>query len=209
MIGIIDYGRGNLSSVKNAVEMITDDVRICSSADEFAGITKIVLPGVGAFRDATVQLSEQGWIPVLKDAVENKRMPLLGICLGMQILATLGYEPTKTQGLGWIRGEVRRIPASTRSLKIPHVGWNTIRYRKGFFLFQGLPQEPDLYFVHSYSMCCENPEDVVATVDYGEALTAVVHKGNVLGVQFHPEKSQDYGLKILENFVNWNGVDQC
>ena len=209
MIGIIDYGRGNLLSVKNAVEMITEDVKLCTAPSDLEGVSKIILPGVGAFRDAMAQLHDQGWIVSLKMAVENQKMPLLGICLGMQILAELGHEPDSTKGLGWIRGEVCHIPKNDPSLKIPHVGWNTLQYRKDCFLFQGLPAELDLYFVHSYSMQCKDSADVVATVDYGTPLVAAVQKGNILGVQFHPEKSQDHGLKILENFIRWKGDPEC
>lgn len=201
-VGIIDYGMGNINSVANAVVCCVGRVDICRKPEEIEGLDKIILPGVGAFGDCMKNLKEMGWIDALNSAVIDRGIPILGICLGMQIMAKTGYESGETPGLGWFDSEVVRIPV-VENLRIPHVGWNSLEYDDSCFLFRGLAAESDVYFVHSYYMKCSEPEEVVATVDYGMPITAAVVRGNIAATQFHPEKSQDIGLTILRNFIDW------
>ncbi|MCX6165443.1 MAG: imidazole glycerol phosphate synthase subunit HisH [Ignavibacteriae bacterium] len=203
MIGIVDYGMGNLLSVKSAFEMIGADVKICKDSNELQNFEKIVLPGVGAFGDCIKNLEEKNFISKLNEEILVKEKPILGICLGMQVMAKTGYEGGNFKGLGWFDADVELLIPNDSNLKIPHIGWNNISYKKDFPLFKNLPSSPDVYFVHSYYMNCENEENICATAEYGGNFTAAVCKKNIFATQFHPEKSQDYGLKILENFIKW------
>jgi glutamine amidotransferase len=202
MIGIVDYGMGNLLSVQSAFEMLGADVKIINEPDNLSGCGKIVLPGVGAFGDCMRNLEQKGFVKKLNEEVILKEKPILGICLGMQVMAKTGYEGGKFAGFGWFDADVEIMNPDDKSLKIPHVGWNNISFKKDFPLLKNLPANPDVYFVHSYYMKCKNEDDVCATFDYGGIFTAAVCKKNISATQFHPEKSQDYGLKILENFIN-------
>ncbi len=211
-VTIVDYGSGNLRSAAKAFEraarergvdaeiVVTDDVETVRRAD------RIVLPGVGAFADCRAGLDAvTGMVDVLEERVIRGGVPFLGICVGMQLMATEGREKTVTQGLGWIPGAVVRLePAG--DLKVPHMGWNTLRFHQNHPLLAGIPDGPDglhAYFVHSYHLAVERPETLVATTDYGQQVTAIVGRDNLLGTQFHPEKSQTLGLRLIGNFLEW------
>jgi len=203
MIGIVDYGMGNLLSVFNAFEYLGADVKICSKPEDLANVDRIVIPGVGAFKDCMNKLHSENFVVALNKEVIINKKPTLGICLGMQVMAKVSYEGGEFIGLGWFDAEVVRLHPGDSLLRVPNIGWNEIEYREGFSLFEGVPQKADLYLVHSYYMHCNNPSQVVATYDYTYPVTAAISKDNIFATQFHPEKSQDYGLRILENFINW------
>ena len=204
MIGIVDYGMGNLLSVYHAVEMVGGEGKICTQPEEVDEVERIILPGVGAFGDCIANLKEKGFVDALEEAVFARGKPILGICLGMQAMARRGFEGGEHEGLGWFEADVELLQPSDPSLRVPHVGWNEVTYREENSLFAGLPPAPDLYFVHSYFMNCDRAEDVWATCDYGGQVTAAVQKDTMFATQFHPEKSQDYGLQVLDNFLTWN-----
>ncbi len=195
MIAIVDYGAGNLHSVKNALDYLHLDSGITSVAHEILTADGVILPGVGAFPDAMAKLRKAGLKDVLQKAAAQK--PFLGICLGMQLLFETGYEFTPTGGLGILPGTVRPIPAP--GLKIPHMGWNDLRFPRQCALTDGIAEGEYVYFVHSYRADCAD-ELVAAYTVYGEKIPALVAKGRVWGAQFHPEKSGDIGLQILRNF---------
>ncbi len=198
MIAIIDYGAGNLFSVKNALDYLGEPNIITADADEIRRADGLILPGVGAFSDAMNQLNGSGLVDVLREEVQNK--PLLGICLGMQALFEEGVEFTKTKGLGLIPGRVDLIRFQQgESYKLPHIGWNQLKILKPSVLLKGLKTGDSVYFVHSY-MAYTDPEFITAVCDYGRPVTAFVERGNVYGAQFHPEKSGEVGLEILRNF---------
>lgn len=195
MIAIIDYGMGNLRSVQKAFEylgmeaVITEEIEVIQKAD------KVVLPGVGAFKDAIETIREKGIDTVLWETVKQQK-PLLGICLGMQMFFEKSYEYGEHKGLGIFQGEIKRLPDG---VKIPHMGWNSLNIKKKMPLFEGLPQESYVYFVHSYYLQTE-ADIVSATTYYGKEIQVAAQKDNVFALQFHPEKSGEVGLKILENF---------
>ncbi|MEP9366214.1 imidazole glycerol phosphate synthase subunit HisH [Xanthobacter sp. VNH20] len=210
-VAIVDYGSGNLHSAAKALEraanglgaevIVTSDPEIVRTAD------RVVLPGVGAFADCRRGLDAvDGMVAAMEEAVHTRGRPFLGICVGLQLLAERGLEHGVTAGLGWIKGEVDRIAPSDPTLKIPHMGWNTLTLARPHPLFEGIPTgEKGLhaYFVHSYQFVLADPADLVATTDYGGTITAAVAKDNVAGTQFHPEKSQTLGLALLGNFLKW------
>ncbi len=200
MIAIMDYGVGNLFSVEKAFLYLGADASVTSEPDVLRRADKIVLPGVGAFGDCMKNLRASGMVPVLEERV-RAGVPLLGICVGLQILFEGSDESPKAEGLGFLHGRVRKIQAD--GLKIPHMGWNSlhIERRAPVDLFAGLSEEPFVYFVHSYHAAPEDESVVTATADYGERLTAAVAKDNICATQFHPEKSGDVGLQILKNFI--------
>ena len=201
MIAIIDYGVGNLFSVEKAFAALGTEVKITNNPAEIKAAEKLVLPGVGAFGDCMKNLEESGLIPLLKEEVAAGK-PLLGICVGLQILFEGSEESPEARGLGLIPGKVKRIQAE--GLKVPHMGWNRLHImepRQGADLFAGLEQDKEyVYFVHSYFAVPEDKSVVTATTDYGETLTAAVQKDNIFAAQFHPEKSGDVGLHIIDNF---------
>lgn len=202
MIAIIDYGVGNLFSVEKALAALGADAKITSDARTIAAADKIVLPGVGAFGDCMENLTATGLIPTIKDFVKTGK-PMLGICVGLQILFEGSEESIGVAGLGLLKGKVRRIQAP--GLKVPHMGWNSLTIksqRQPLDLFQGLSEKPYVYFVHSYHAVPQDSAIVAATTEYGSELTAAVAKGNIQATQFHPEKSGDVGLAILKNFIN-------
>lgn len=199
MLAVIDYGAGNLRSVLNALERVGTRAAIVRDPAKLESAEKLILPGVGAFGDAMRNLEEGGFVDPLRRLVAGGK-PLLGVCVGMQLLASRGFEHGERPGLGLIAGEVRRIETAPE-LRIPHVGWNEVDPSQDSRLLEGLAR-PMFYFVHSYNLYATDPTDVAGTADYGAPLTAVVERGNVFGVQFHPEKSQDDGLRVLENFLN-------
>lgn len=192
---IVDYGVGNLKSVANALSYIGQESRICDDARGLELADAIILPGVGAFPDAAERLRQSGLETVLKKQAEQK--PILGICLGMQLLFQTGYEVRPCQGLGFVPGTVKRIETE---LKLPHIGWNSLKFYHDSPLFYGLDDGAYVYFVHSYCGLAQQVEQVIATTDYGSEVTAAVQNGYVFGTQFHPEKSGEVGLQILKNF---------
>lgn len=201
MIAVVDYGMGNLLSVRNALDMLGVEAEICRSPERLRDAGKIILPGVGAFRDCLQNLKATGFADALREEVLVRKKPILGICLGMQAMARRSFEYGEHEGLGWFDADVVRLTPADATLRVPHVGWNQVSYQKGHALFRGLPKTPDFYFVHSFYMKCRNATDVIATADYGGPVTAAVANDNIFGTQFHPEKSQDFGLKVLENFA--------
>lgn len=202
-IGIINYGMGNLASVKRALEEIDAAPFIAEVPASLADADRVVLPGVGAFPAAMHNLEHQGWSEALHHVVRERQKPLLGICLGMQLLASSGEEGTPTAGLGFIEGTVRRLDAVGCSLRVPHVGWNELTHADDDPLFAHIPQRSDFYFVHSYVFTPDAPRNVVGTTEYGVPVVAAVRQGNIWGVQFHPEKSSRAGRQLLKNFVDY------
>lgn len=212
-VAIIDYGSGNLRSALKAFERaareagLAAEIELTAEAERVRTADRVVLPGVGAFADCRAGLDAvPGMVEALDEAVRGRGRPFLGICVGMQLLATRGLEKTVTPGLGWIAGDVRLIEPADASLKIPQIGWNTLDLRRPHPLFDGIATGPDglhAYFVHSYWLDAREPGDVVAVTDYGGPLTAVVARDNVAGTQFHPEKSQTLGLALIGNFLRW------
>lgn len=203
MVVVIDYGLGNLFSVSKAFERVGAEVVISSNPEDIRQADRIVLPGVGAFGDGMHYLRSKGIDKALTVAVIEKQKPFLGICLGMQLLADIGHEYGEYKGLGWISGFVRKLDVEKLGLKIPHIGWNDIQIVRNSPLFRGLPAVSDFYFVHSYQLTCQEATDIVAVADYGEQITAAIQRKNIFATQFHPEKSQDNGLTLIENFMNW------
>ena len=195
MIAVIDYGMGNLRSVQKAFEYLGYKAVITQQPSEIQKADKVVLPGVGAFRDAMQTIKQKGIDKVLYDVVEQKK-PLLGICLGMQMFFEKSYEYGEHKGLGILQGEIVKLP---EGVKIPHMGWNSLNIKKKNPLFEGLSQEPYVYFVHSYHLNTE-ADIVSATTYYGKEIQVAAQKENVFALQFHPEKSGDVGLNILQNF---------
>lgn len=204
MIAVIDLGMGNLRSVAKAIEAQGQDVVLAQEPAQAQAASHLVLPGVGAFAVASARLAARGWDLALRDRVALGT-PLLGICLGMQLLADSGVEGGASRGLGLVPGRVPAIPVSA-GLPVPHMGWNCVRLLRRHPVLAGVKDLRDFYFVHSYHFRVEDGHDVVATTDYGEHYAAVVARGSVVGCQFHPEKSQRNGLRILDNFCQWDGL---
>ncbi len=212
-VAIIDYGSGNLHSAAKAFERAaaeagsSDTIRVTSDPEAVRRAERIVLPGVGAFADCRRGLDAvPGMVEALTQAVRRDGRPFLGICVGMQLMATRGLEHETTPGLDWIGGDVAPIEPADPALKIPHMGWNTLEARRTHPLLDGVTTGATglhAYFVHSYALKAADPADVVATTDYGGAVTAVVGRDNMAGTQFHPEKSQTLGLRLIANFLRW------
>lgn len=199
---IIDYGMGNLLSVQRAFEKCGSDAVIIDNPLELRDAERIVLPGVGAFPDAMDNLRKNGWIEELNRAVLEKETPILGICLGMQLLADKGYEVRECDGLGYIPGEIIRFTQTQEKERIPHVGWNEILKREDSPLFDGIADGTNYYFVHSYHFRVANEENIATVTPYcGEFVSSVI-KDNIVGTQFHPEKSQKAGFKLIKNFIS-------
>lgn len=196
MIGIIDYGMGNLRSVQKALELLGYETVISDKYYELSGCESLILPGVGAFPDAMHNLKEASLDTIVKEYAKKGR-PVLGICLGMQLLFDVGYEVNECEGLGLIRGSILKL---SEDVKVPHMGWNSLNIKGNCPLLKGVEKESFVYFVHSYYAAVENDENLNAWTQYGCKVPAVVSSGNVYGVQFHPEKSGSVGLKILKNF---------
>ncbi len=197
-IAIIDYGMGNLRSVMNAFREVQADAAIEADPERLSDYAGILLPGVGAFEEAITALRQTGMAEAL-DAQRRLGKSILGICLGMQLMCNSSQENGLHEGLGWINAAVNPIPA--RGVKIPHIGWNELTFTREHFLLRDLPPSPDVYFVHGYRVECAVTGDVIATSEHGEPFCAMFAHDNVHGIQFHPEKSQLAGLKILSNFV--------
>ena len=198
MIAIIDYQMGNLRSVQKGFEKIGQEAQIVSDPQQLKAATKVVLPGVGAFGDAMQELTQRGFVDPLREWLEQDR-PFLGICLGLQLLFDRSFEGGEHRGLGVLAGEVLRfdVPAP---LKVPHMGWNELQLQKPAPILEGINSGDHLYFVHSYYVAPEDPEVVAVEADYGGPFCAMVWRGQLFATQFHPEKSQQVGLQILENF---------
>lgn len=203
MVCVVDYGLGNLFSVKKAIEACGKPVIVSRDPADLAAADRIILPGVGAFGDGIARLRSFGLIDPLEQAVFTRHVPFLGICLGMQLLADDSDEYGLHQGLGWIPGHVRKLSTEEHGLKVPHIGWNDIQMHYSHPLFEGIPNGSDFYFVHSYSLQPEDPDCVAATTSYGSSIVAAIQKENMFATQFHPEKSQELGLRLLENFLAW------
>lgn len=200
MIQIIDYGMGNLRSVQKAFESLGQPASICSDPHQLAAADKVVLPGVGAFRDAIAHLQEQGFVEPIRDYISGGR-PFLGICLGLQLLFDVSYEDGEYAGLGIVPGEVVRFE-SQPGLKIPHMGWNALEVASPNRLLQDIPAGAHVYFVHSYHVVPKEASVIAARAFHGAPFVAMIARDNLYATQFHPEKSQRVGLKLLENFAN-------
>jgi len=204
---LIDYGSGNLASAAKALARAANgksDIVTTADPQVVKDAERIVLPGVGAFADCMAGLKAvPGMVEALREKVLKEGAPFLGICVGMQLLATVGVEFGRHAGLGWIAGEVVKIAPDDASLKIPHMGWNELKKVQSHPLLEGVPDGSHAYFVHSFQLVPALPEDLIATTDYGGKLTAMVGNENIAGTQFHPEKSQAIGIKLLENFLSW------
>jgi len=207
-IAIIDYESGNLKSVSKAVELASknilnkSDVKIINSANELKNFDKIVLPGQGSFKQCYQSLlSIEGMIDELTSAVLEKQKPILGICVGMQLFSSFGEEDGGSKGFDWIKGKVNKINLTDKNLKLPHMGWNNISINQKSKLFSGIENESHFYFVHSFAFDVENDQFISAKTNYSTEIISAVEKDNIFGTQFHPEKSQANGIKILENFV--------
>ena len=196
----MDYGSGNVRSVFNIFRTLTDDVVISNKFEDIQKSTHLVLPGVGAFGASMDKIHKSIPLEVIEEEVFVKHKPFLGICVGMQVLANKGYEFGEHKGLGWIKGKVRKL--ESRELPLPHIGWNDIKILKSSLILDGFGQQNDFYFVHSFVFDAEDKESIVGTTNYGEDFVSVINKGNVYGVQFHPEKSQKSGKLLLSNFLN-------
>ena len=198
---IIDYGLGNLGSVKRAFEECGADPFISDNPSDCALADHIVLPGVGAFADGMAALTDGGWVEALRSATREDKIPLLGICLGMQLLADKGFEGGETAGLGLIPGEVIHLTSDAPETRIPHVGWNEVHHDGKHPLFAGIPTGSDFYFVHSYRFVPINIENVLASSPYCGTFVSAVASSNVFGTQFHPEKSSRAGFRFIKNFL--------
>lgn len=198
MIAIIDYDAGNIKSVEKALKTLEQDVVITRDPETILQADRVILPGVGSFGDAMGKLHDYGLVEVIHQVVERK-IPFLGICLGLQLLFESSEESPGIEGLGILKGKIVRIP-DNGTLKIPHMGWNSLHFQNDGRLFQDLPQDSYVYFVHSYYLQAEDESIVKATTDYSTCIHASVEKGQVFACQFHPEKSSDVGLAILKNF---------
>ncbi len=212
-VAIIDYGSGNLRSAQKSFERAasaldnTISIELVDTPEQIAGADRVVLPGVGAYRDCHDGIHAiDGMWQAIEEHCTAKARPFLGICVGMQLMATRGLEHMETPGFGWIEGEVDRIDVGDSDLKIPHMGWNTLDVTRQHALLDGIETGTDgqhAYFVHSYHLRARNEADVVATALYGEPITAIVASGNMAGTQFHPEKSQTLGLAFISKFLTW------
>jgi glutamine amidotransferase len=203
---LIDYGSGNLHSAAKALAKVAGDatITVTDQPELVAAADRIVLPGVGAFAACMGQLAARpGLIEAMGEAVNNRGRPFLGVCVGMQLLASRGLEFGVTEGLGWIPGEVVVLEPADRHFKVPHMGWNALSDTTDHPLFDGIDDGAHMYFTHSYALTPADPAHVAARTDHGGALTAAVARDNIAGVQFHPEKSQAVGLKLLANFLAW------
>ena len=210
-VSIVDYGTGNLNSVSKALEFsalkIKKDIniKISNKPKDILNSDKIVLPGQGSYRQCALAIkSIAGLWDGLNEFVLIKKKPIFGICVGMQLFSSEGHEEEITQGFGWVKGSVKKIKLNNKDLKLPHMGWNEVNIIKKNNLFIDIKNLSHFYFVHSYAFEAENIEDVICTTDYEQNIVAAILKDNIFGTQFHPEKSQDNGVKLLSNFLSWD-----
>lgn len=201
MIVIIDYGMGNLRSVQKAFERIHIPVIVSSNRQDILNAKKIVLPGVGNFEKGMINLKAANLIEALNEAVIENKIPVLGICLGMQLMTEFSEEGN-VAGLGWIKGATLKFNLNSNKLKVPHMGWNNIHISNSDSIFKNIDEDNLFYFVHSYYVTCENKNEILATTIYETSFVSSFKKGNIYGCQFHPEKSHEPGLKVLSNYVN-------
>jgi len=209
-ITVIDYGSGNLKSAAKALEAAANNINVdskiivTSNPEVIKKSNKVILPGQGSFRDCYLGIKKiSGLEDALNEFVLVKKKPIFGICVGMQLFAKIGYESQETKGFGWLDATVKKINNINKTLKLPHMGWNQIEFKKDCALFSGLENKSHMYFVHSYELTTKQKNYVVATTNYGNQIIVAIAKDNIFGTQFHPEKSQKNGLKILENFLKW------
>ena len=205
-VTIVDYNSGNISSVVNSFKEVTKNkinLKVTSDLQEIRSSDKIVLPGQGSFKSCVDALNAiDGLLETLNEFVINDKKPLLGICVGLQMLADVGYEETETKGLGWISGKVSKIDNQNGKFKLPHIGWNQINIVKDSKIYKGIENNSHMYFVHSYEFLPNDKNVISATTDYSSNIVCSVEKENIFGTQFHPEKSDKIGLKIIDNFIN-------
>ena len=205
-IAIVDYNSGNISSVINSFNEVAKDkvkIEVTSDINKIKLSDKVILPGQGSFKSCVDGLNNiSGLVDILNEFAINKKKPLLGICVGLQMFADIGYEETETKGLGWISGKVSKIDNQNGKYKLPHIGWNQINIVKGSKIFKDIENNSHMYFVHSYEFIPEDKNVVLATTDYSSNIVCSVEKENLFGTQFHPEKSDKIGLKIIKNFID-------
>ena len=205
-VTIVDYNSGNISSVINSFSEVAEErvkIEVTSDLNKIKLSDKVVLPGQGSFKSCVDALNNiNGLVETLNDFAISKKKPLLGICVGLQMFADIGYEETETKGLGWISGKVSKIDNQNGKYKLPHIGWNEIDIMKDSRIFLGIENKSHMYFVHSYEFVPEDKNVISATTDYSSNIVCSVEKGNIFGTQFHPEKSDKIGLKIINNFIN-------
>jgi len=209
-IAVIDYGSGNLKSAAKALEAAASNTNldlkivVTSNPEIIKKSNKVILPGQGSFRDCYLGIKK---IPRLESTLNEfvlvRKKPIFGICVGMQLFAKIGYESQETKGFGWIDAAVKKINNINKTLKLPHMGWNQIEFKKDFILLSGLKNRSHMYFLHSYEFLTKQKDCITATTNYGNSIIVAIAKENIFGTQFHPEKSQKNGLKILENFLRW------
>lgn len=204
MIVIVDYGMGNLGSIRNMLKKMDIESEITSDLTKIKQATKLILPGVGAFDNGMENIKKMNLLPVLNDLVQNKKVPVLGICLGMQLM-TRKSEEGNLPGLGWIEADTRRFAFPDKKLKIPHMGWNNIKIVKHEPIAKDLSDSSRFYFVHSYHVVCDESRDILFQTNYGYDFTSAFSKANIIGVQFHPEKSHKFGMTLLRNFSEIKG----
>lgn len=202
MISIINYGSGNINAIANIYDTLKIEYKIVSKSEDLVGSKKVILPGVGAFDETMGMLNKSGFLDVLNHLVLFQKIPVLGICVGMQIMAE-SSEEGKLEGLGWIKGKVKKFDSNLieHKPKIPHLGWNSISSTKECDLFNGIDQNDGFYFIHSYFFSATNQEDILAVSNYGIKFSCSVNRNNIYGVQFHPEKSHKNGVLLLKNFA--------
>jgi len=210
-VSIVDYGTGNLNSVSKALEAAAANInkklsiKISSNPKDILDSDKIILPGQGSYRQCVLGLKNiSGLWDSINEFVLIKKKPIFGICVGMQLFSDQGFEEEITQGFGWIKGSVKKIQLNNKDLKLPHMGWNEVSITKKNDLFVDIKNLSHFYFVHSYAFEAENIDNIICATDYEKPITAALLKENIFGTQFHPEKSQENGIKLLSNFLNWN-----
>jgi glutamine amidotransferase len=205
-VTIVDYNSGNISSVINSFQEVSKykvNIEVTSDLNKIKSSDKIVLPGQGSFKSCVDALNSiDGLVDILNDFVISKKKPLFGICVGLQMFADIGYEEKETKGLGWISGKVSKIDNQNGKYKLPHIGWNQIKIVKENKIFKGIENNSHMYFVHSYEFIPEDKSVISATTDYSSNIVCSVEKENIFGTQFHPEKSDKTGLKVIDNFIN-------
>ncbi|MDA7574784.1 imidazole glycerol phosphate synthase subunit HisH [Candidatus Pelagibacter sp.] len=205
-VTIVDYNSGNISSVINSFKEVAKEkvnIEVTSDLERIKLSDKVVLPGQGSFKSCIDALNSiNGLVDTLNEIVINSKKPLLGICVGLQMFADIGYEETETKGLGWISGKVSKINNQNNKYKLPHIGWNQINILKGSKIFKDIENNSHMYFVHSYEFIPNDKSVTAATTDYSSNIVCAVEKENIFGTQFHPEKSDKTGLKIIDNFIN-------
>jgi glutamine amidotransferase len=203
---ILKYGMGNIDSVVRAVEECGGHPAVAERPEDLDRATHIIVPGVGAYSVGMANIRDRGFREKLEDEVMGRGVPILGICLGMQFMATKGLEGGETQGFGWIPGEVTRLVPSSPDERIPHIGWNNVSSVGSPALFSGIPRGKDFYFVHSYHLACRGREHIIATTPYCGTFVSAVQREHIVGVQFHPEKSQKAGFQLIRNFLS---MERC